>query len=284
MARPPKSRPLSFYEVLTQAVNELSDTGYVDPGRVAYWVEELRRAAERDMISPAMLARTVEREFRGIYKRQIEDGLILRRHEGVPKFTIERVKPKLRAELDRRIVAAADLIVLTRENAIRDTTQRFTGWASSIPPGGTEATKKRETKFEVRKALADLPFRERRVAIDQGHKFIGNLSDIIATDGGALAGRWHSHWRQLNYKYRKEHKERDLVVYAIRDNWALVKGLMKLGGHKCTDQITAPGEEVYCRCYLEYLYHLRDLPPEMITELGKQEIKRTSDLVRSMMG
>jgi len=59
----------------------------------------------------------------------------------------------------------------------------------------------------------------------------------------------------------------------VRDNWALEKGLIKLAGHQYTDQVTEPGEEVFCRCYYEYIYNLRDLPPEMITAKGREALE-----------
>jgi len=120
----------------------------------------------------------------------------------------------------------------------------------------------------VTKALRSLPFEERRVAIDQGHKMLSSLSATIAEGGNALAGRWFSHWRQLNYDYRPDHKEQDGKVYLIRDSWAHAQGLVKPGEAGYLDEITQAGEEVYCRCAVTYLYALRALPPEMLTKKG----------------
>ena len=163
---------------------------------------------------------------------------------------------------------------LNRQAMIDKTAQRFTGWASSIPPGGSEAVGTRETVGEIRKALGQLPFEERRVMIDQGHKLVGDINNIVAVAGGAIALTWHSHWRQAGYNYREDHKERDGHTYAIRGNWALDKGLMKRGPDGYSDEITSPGEEVLCRCSAQYLYNLRDLPDDMVTVAGRATIKR----------
>ena len=195
-------------------------------------------------------------------------------NKGVERFTIERIKPSLRAELDRRILASASLIRLNRDAAIEKTIQRFQGWATSIPKGGSGAVAKRETKDDIRKSLAQLPFEERRVLIDQGHKLTSSISEILATDGGAIAGVWRSHWRQSGYDYRVDHKDRDEKVYTVRDNWAMQAGLMKVGRAGYTDDITKPGEEVFCRCYYSYLYHLRDLPASMLTAKGRAQLER----------
>lgn len=98
--------------------------------------------------------------------------------------------------------------------------------------------------------------------------------EIDAKAGGAIAAIWHSHWRQDGYEYRKSHKARDEKVFVMRGNWALEKGLMKLAGRKYTDEITSPGEEEGCRCYYQYLYSLRDLPEEMLSTKGKEELER----------
>lgn len=264
----------TFFEVLTAAINEISTFGYRSAEQIGIWIERLRLAAERTLTPPHVLEDAMRSTFGTLYKRYIEAGKILELHPGVQRFTIEKVKPILRPELDRRIAASADLIKLNRQASIEKTMQRFSGWATSVPPGGTETTDKVETKKEIRKALASLPFEERRVLVDQGHKFVANLSNIIATDTGAIAAIWQSHWRQKGYNYRKDHKERDGKVYLIRGSWAQDKGFVKPGLAGYLDAITQPGEEVFCRCWTTYLYAVRSLPDDMITQKGKDELRR----------
>jgi hypothetical protein len=45
-------------------------------------------------------------------------------------------------------------------------------------------------------------------------------------------------------------------------------GLMNKGAGY-TDEMTKPGEEVFCRCAMQFVYALRDLPPEMLTHKGE---------------
>lgn len=262
----------AFQDVLTAAVADLIENGFDSAERVDGWMERIRRAAEEALIPPHFLEEALQRTMRAIYDKQVEQGGILRGHAQVSRFTLERVKPRLRAELDRRIMASAQLIKLNRKNAIEQTLQRFSGWSTSIPSGGTEAANKTKVKADIRKSLAQLPFRERRVLIDQGHKFTAALDDILAGDGGAIAAVWRSRWREANYDYRVDHKERDGEVYAIRDSWAMQRGLMKVGPAGYTDQSTKPGEEVFCRCKYSYLYNLRDLPADMLTAKGRGEL------------
>lgn len=264
-----------FNEVLTAAVEDVTERGYDDPNRIAMWMQRLREAAEESFTPVPKMREMLVDALRAIYRRLVEHGGIVQYHPGIERYTLQNVAPSLRAELDRRIAASAELIKLNRQQMVETTLRRFAGWATSIPAGGSDVVARRETKDDIRKALASLPFHERRVVVDQGHKLSASLSEIVAVGAGALAGRWHSHWRQAGYQFREDHKERDERVYMVRDNWAQEKGLAKVGPDGYTDQITAPGEEVYCRCYYTWLYDLGRLPDDMITVKGRQALAPT---------
>jgi hypothetical protein len=263
----------TFYQILTAAVADFAAHGYDSQQRLEDWAGRLRSAALRERIPEVQVEAALRISMGQIYRRLVDNGGLLRRHSGVGRFTLERVKPKLRAELERRIRSSADLIKLDRAAAIERTIQRFSGWASSIPLGGSRSVERQLVKSDVTKSLASLPFVERRVAIDQGHKFQANLSEILAVDGGALAGEWHSHFRQANYNFREEHKARDGKFYCVRGNWAIERGLMNKGGGY-VDEFSRPGEEVFCRCYFRWVHALSRLPPEMVTEKGRVELAR----------
>ncbi len=260
---------MTFQETLTAAVRDLSEYGFDSEHRVLDWMRRIRDAADSATVPMIVAERQIRDAMMVAYQRQVERGGILIRHNDIPKFTLDKVKPKLRAELDRRIRASTELIKLNRAASIEKTIQRFSGWATSIPMGGSDIVEKIPVKSEIRKALTQLPFEERRVAIDQTYKLISNVSDIIATDGGAIAAIWHDHGQNdKSYDARPEHLRRTGKVYAIRNNWAIKAGLMKAGPNGYTDQITAPGEEVYCRCFYVYLYAIRRLPDDMLTAEG----------------
>jgi hypothetical protein len=261
-----------FYRVIEAAIADIEANGYDSQERIDYWVTKIEAAARATATPEHVLQEALNQQMQSIYRRMIERGDILKVHQGIQRFTLEKLRPSLRNELDRRIMASANLIKMNRASAIADTRQRFVGWATSIPKGGTRAVDKMEVKTDLRKALTQLPFEERRVAIDQGHKFVGALNNILATNGGAIALIWKSHWRRPGYHYRKDHKERDGHVYTIRNNWAQERGLMKKGLNGYYDEVTAVGEEIFCSCGAQYLYALRDLPPEMLTIKGEQAL------------
>ncbi len=272
--RPPRRRGESLQEVLTQAIADLTEHGFTSAERVAYWQARLAEAARRTMASQHQVDEMLRRSLAAQYERYVNQGAALKLHPGISRFTLEKLRPILRAELDRRIFASADLIKLNREQAVAKTLQRFSGWASSVPAGGSNTVNKREVKKSVGKAIGSLPFEERRVLIDQGHKLVASVNEVIARDGGALAVIWHSRWRQPGYDYRHDHKARDGEVYLLRDSWARKAGLVKPGAAGCYEDVTAVGEEPFCRCYAEYVYTLRRLPDDMITNKGRAELER----------
>lgn len=272
----------SFFETITLAVSDITANGFDSEERVASWVRKIREAAERDLTPINVLEAELKRILLLRYQRTVESGAIWKLHPDVALFTRDRVKPKLRSELDRRMAVARNLIKDNREEAIAQTARRFTGWASSIPAGGSLVVDKNPVKTDIRKALAQLPFAERRVAIDQGYKMISAVSNIIATDGGAIAVSWNDHGHtDHSYDARKEHLARQGYVYAIKNNWAINQGLMSKGPHGYYEDTEGFGNLVYCRCFGTYYYAIRRLPPEMVTQKGRDELERISAMRRA---
>ena len=267
-----------FYRILTEAVAEFSTRGYTSQDELDNWMQRIRQAALACLVPEKVLEQELRGALAAAYRREVEKGGILRFHPTVPTYNLERIKPKLRPELDRRIMASARLIKLNREQTIEITLRRFSGWATSIPAGGSPSVDRVDTKKHIRKALASLPFEERRVAIDQAAKLVSAISEIVATDNGAIAAEWRSNYRQAGYDYRDDHKERAVDgtrtrVYLVRGTWAIQRRLVKAGPDGFTDQFTQPGEEVFCQCRWHWLYDLDQLPSNMLTDAGKRAIK-----------
>ncbi len=264
----------SFYDTITAAINDMATHGYDSAERVAYWTDQIRRAAQASIRTSAQMSEMLRRALHAVYQKMVERGGVLKMHPGVGRFTIEKVMPTLRAELDRRIMASASLIKLNREEVIEKTLRRFEGWSTSIPVGGSAEPEKQKTAKDLRKGLASLPFQERRVLIDQGHKLGAAINATVAEGGGAIAAMWRSNFRQAGYDYRPDHKERDGQVYLVRGSWAQQRGLVKVGSAGYIDTVTQPAEEPFCRCRYVYLYHLRQLPEDMITVKGRTELEK----------
>jgi hypothetical protein len=267
-------RRSNFYAVVSDAIADMLEHGFDTMDRVDGWQARIRKAAEASLLSEAKLTEMLTDGLSDVYEKLVGKGKIAERHPGVSRFTIEKMKPELRKLLDQRIMASANLIKLNRRQSIDKTLSRFSGWATSIPKGGTTQAKKSEVRTSIRKSLVSLPFEERRVLVDQGHKLSASISEVVAIGGHAIAARWRSHWRQPGYDYRDAHKERDQQVYLLRESWAVDAGLVKKGNNPYYDQITKAGEEPFCRCFIVWIYALRDLPDDMLTIKGKKELER----------
>lgn len=270
---------MNFYQTISAAINDVTFYGYDSESRIEGWAVRIAEAARKQMLSESKIKEVLDRTFGSIYNTMVERGQLIKLHHGVSRFTLQKVKPQLRAELDRRIMASANLIRLNRTASIEKTLQRFRGWSTSVPAGGSRAVEKPEVKDNLRKALVSLPYEERRVIIDQGHKFNAALNNILASDGGAIAMVWHSRYRVPGYDYRPDHKERDQHVYLIRNSWAHAGGLVKPNENGYSDQITQPAEEVNCRCSATYEYNLRDLPANMLTKKGAQQLEQVRNAI-----
>ncbi|EPF7428286.1 hypothetical protein [Klebsiella pneumoniae] len=266
----------TFTRTVREAVKFFLRNGYTSRQEMEQWQAIIRQAAESETDDDYMSM--VSDRLRKTYDLQVSKAGALERHKGLSRFTLNYMEPKLRSELDRRILASADLIKLNRTAAINKTVQRFSGWATSIPVqdyvgGGLSPSSRSGVNYNcdhIQKSAQQVDYEARRVMIDQSHKLIANIDNIIATSNNAIAAEWHSHWRQAGYDYREDHKERDKLVYLIRGNWAQKNGYVKAGPSGYLDEITQPGEEVFCRCYVTYLYNLRSIPEGMLTQKGRK--------------
>ncbi|HBY6943317.1 TPA: hypothetical protein MI542_09360 [Klebsiella pneumoniae] len=266
----------TFTRTVREAVKFFLRNGYTSRQELEQWQAIIRQAAESETDDDYMSM--VSDRLRKTYDLQVSKAGALERHKGLSRFTLNYMEPKLRSELDRRILASSDLIKLNRTAAINKTVQRFSGWATSIPVqdyvgGGLSASSRSgivANAQHIQKSAEQVDYEARRVMIDQSHKLIANIDNIIATNNNAIAAEWHSHWRQPGYDYREDHKERDKLVYLIRGNWAQKNGYVKAGPAGYLDEITQPGEEVFCRCYVTYLYNLRSIPEDMLTQKGRK--------------
>ncbi|EJJ4441762.1 hypothetical protein NI503_004580, partial [Salmonella enterica] len=169
----------SFLKELRDAIKFFLEHGYSSEESLIMWTERLRNATE-DKVGGDDFYRYVSRRLTAAYDLEVGRERALKRHPGVSRFTLNYLEPKLRAELDRRIMASADLIKLNRTQAVDRTIQRFSGWATSIPPitsisPGLSASSRSgvvATSQHIAKSARQIDFEQRRVMVDQTHKLI----------------------------------------------------------------------------------------------------------------
>ena len=142
--------------------------------QVALWEGRLRKAAEATLKPEREIDEMNRAGLAQIYERLVEKGRIAEFHPGVARFTVDNLKPQLRTLLDQRIMMSANLIKRHRKTAIDATLQRFAGWASSVPPGGTSQGQKAKLKMksELEGRSQSLPFETDVASLTNQHKWL----------------------------------------------------------------------------------------------------------------
>lgn len=260
----------SFRNLLSEGVRKFAEGGYSSEADLQDWLVRLHAALEREIPTDEESRADLKRILEAVYAREVGGGLA-RKIPDIERYTLDRVAPHLRAELDRRIFAGADLIRLNKRAAVEKTLQRFAGWVSSVPPEGAIKPDVRGIVSDIGKSVAQLKFERRRVAIDQGHKLSAAVAHVVARGSGAIAAIWHDRGEHDHgYDARPEHLKRSGNLFLVRDSWALDEGLVrKPAGVKYTDEFEQPAELPYCSCYYEYITTPQRLPKEFLTGRGR---------------
>lgn len=103
--------------------------------------------------------------------------------------------------------------------------------------------------------------------------------------GQYTAVAWHYNRldEQQDYPPATDHKTRDGSVYAIKDNWALKKGLMTLGRAGYIEDKDIPGRQLGCMCHLQWISSLSDLPEDMLTDHGREYVRQKRELFQDFL-
>jgi hypothetical protein len=263
-----------FRALLLEALRFFAVRGYSNETDLAQWLTRLHIAMERELPTDAATRKELAGALERIFTREVVRGGVVQRVPGASRYTIDRVAPALRAELDRRIFAGAYLIRLNKRAAVEKTLQRFSGWVTSVPASGSNITNLREVATDIGKATKQLKFERRRVAIDQGHKLSSAVAAVVAKGNGAIAAIWHDRGEHdRSYDARPIHLARSEKLFLVRDSWAIKEGLIKKGGLTFTDSIEEPAMLPFCSCFYTYIVSPRDLPQELITAKGQMWLK-----------
>ena len=265
-----------FKDLLLTALRDFSENGYGSEADLTEWLLKLEYALEREQPTDKETRDAIASTLRTIFARDVTRGGIAKRVPGVSRYTLDRIAPELRGELDRRIYAGVNLIKLNRASAVDKTLQRFAGWTTSVGPAGSFVTPRelRAAANEIAKPVAQVKFEKRRVAIDQGFKLSSAVAHVASVQAGAIAAIWHDRGQDDHgYDARPEHLKRSGTLFLVRDSWAMNEGLIRKGGLKYTDEIEQPAELVFCSCWYEYATSPRDIPETILTAKGREWVR-----------
>jgi len=145
-----------------------------------------------------------------------------------------------------------------------------------VPMGGAKDKEIKSQIGEIKKELRPLAKWDRLFYVHKATCFPAEVEFLFSLEGNPIAAIWRYNPidERTDYPKTYDHKQRDKLVYAVRGNWAITKGLMKAGPNGYLDEINRPSQEIGCMCHLQWLYSIRGLPTNMMTEKGVSELKR----------
>lgn len=256
------------------ALRWFAERGYRSEGELQDWLVRLHLALERELPTNDFTKKQISNALGSVFARDIKHG-IQKRVPGVSRYTIDRIAPSLRAELDRRIFASVDLIRLNKRAATEKTLQRFSGWVTSVPPGGSAVTNLREVATEIVKPAKQVRYEARRVAIDQGHKLSASVAHVVAMQNGAIAGVWHDRGTaDHGYDARPAHLARSGKLFLVKGSWAMDEGLVKKAGLEYYDDLPDQAAVLpFCSCWVEWQTSPKALPEANLTAKGMEAYK-----------
>jgi hypothetical protein len=264
----------AFRALLLEGLKRFAEEGPPSDADLANWMDRLQRALEIEVPTDDESRKALRNVLEGIFAREVERGGIAKRVPGIERYTLAQVAPQLRAELDRRIFAAADLIRINKAQRKAQTLQRFAGWITSVPIGGSAATDLRAAAREIGKPMAQVKYEARRVAIDQGHKLSAAVAHVVAQQNGAIAAIWHDRGQyDRGYDARPEHLKRSGKLFLVRDSWAATEGLVRRGGPYYDDLADPVAFLPFCSCWAEWISSPARLPEDLLTAKGRMWVK-----------
>ncbi len=285
-----------FRTLLPQALREFAKRGYTSEAdlqervlRLKEWQQRLRAMLEGELPTDEQIRKELAAVVEPFYQCDEADrSSVQPRVTFGARYTIDRVAPDLRTELDSRIVAIVDAgvdrIKVDRLAATEQTLQRFAAWVWSVPRGGAAKIKTREIAKiakKIAKPLAQFEYERRCVSGGIGTKLSASVSLVVAMGEGAIAGIWHDRGEyDHGYDARPEHLKRSGKLFLVRDSWAMQEGLVKKAGHQYTDEIEQVGEFPMCSCFMTWMTSPGALPDDVLTAKGRKWLEGTGNTTR----
>lgn len=167
-------------------------------------------------------------------------------------------------------------------NTLRDILRDF---IREVLAGRSKEPATRRKITAIKGAFRDLTNWDRFFSTIKNDSFPASLRRTFDLEGKPIAAIWRYSVLDEQGEFRNaySHKDRADRVYAVRGNWAIEKGLMKIGASGFIDETIQPGEELDCMCRFQWLFNLGALPEEMRTAKGNAELKRVRHLANQIV-
>lgn len=155
----------------------------------------------------------------------------------------------------------------------------------AVPVGGTTDKAIKSQITEIKRGFRSLCDWDRLFCVYKRTSLVAAVEEIFALERQPIAAIWHYNTVDEDSDApRNDHRRLDRHIYAVRGNWAIKGGLMRVGQFGYVDDISMPPQqEIGCTCEYEWLYSIRELPGDMLTDEGRREHQRVSKAVDEWM-
>lgn len=236
----------------------------------------------RDYLKKQKKEKKINDSLKAGYYDFLEKGI--KNHKGITKATLSDYKKDFRKELENRIANSFALIKNKDNEIIAGLSSRFLNWVT------IDSKDVRGRKTDENSLLNFLDFGKENdiseehlkfIIKDQNNKMTASFDAILAEKNDAIACIWHNRkdkrvvgnpdglYPHAESKAHGNHWEREGKVYILQNGWAYKKGYIKGKLYESLED-GGVGVAIGCRCYLEYIYNLEDLPEENLTKKGKE--------------
>ena len=154
---------------------------------------------------------------------------------------------------------------------------RLDEFLGQVPSGGTKDKAVKSKITELKQEIRHFVKWYKLFNVYKAQSLASEIQYIFSLQGNPLAAIWLYNRIDEQGEYRKtyDHKIQDGNFYAVQGNWAIEKGLMRVGPHGYINDSSRPAQEIGCMCRLQWVYNLRDLPGDLLTTKGQSVLERT---------
>ena len=286
----------------TDAVRAVGDimTAFVKSGPL----NEAHAAKALDQISRIIASIPVSAEKATDKYRAICEGTLadIIRVKGMPTREVggDGSKPKLVSSSGKYIADNFDALLPAIRKRLNSCVARYDSQAAGflaaelgqldamarqiieqVPVGGSKDKGIKSQISEIKKELRPLAKWDERFYTLKASSFVSDVESLFAAQSGPIAAIWHYSKLDERNDVPKtyDHSQRDGLVFAVRDNWAITKGFMQPGPAGYLDEISQPGQELGCMCSIRRILTMGSLPWYMLTDLGQSELRRVKNIV-----
>lgn len=283
-----KISPALIFKKTLSFINERIDNEALD--NIPLTTIERQAGVFREELRDYLTKTRNAKAYRSVMRKGYYDFLkdeVFKRHKGLKGYRLSELNGDFQRELKRRTELSLSLIKSKNQNLLNALSDRFVNWLSidSAEVKGVNPSQHTFLRFLDFRDLEDKS--EKQIGFilkDQSRKLRENMDSIIRENLGAIGGIWRGmrDKREVGnpngyYPHgtdsHGDHWSREGKFYVFSHTWADKQGLVK--GERYEDlKDGGAGVAIGCRCWIESLYDLRDIPKDNLTRKGAEYLAR----------